>query len=199
MNSRCNKYHVDTCCENNPKCGLYVPSTPIEKHTIIKLGGLIGCSRCKAGDSEVRSNPYCRPQPPVEKCEDCKPEPGKVINVTDDWKCPKCGRPVGSATPPVRGNWEEEFDNKFPEGTIGHKHTADCEWSCVQRPNLKAFIRQTLKQTLEDIKGEVEALMRGGEITQLGLKDPKEIREAVGIMEGLGKVRAILADKIKKI
>lgn len=36
-----------------------------EKHQIIEIGGLLGCTRCQQGDSYVRENPFCTPTIPT--------------------------------------------------------------------------------------------------------------------------------------
>lgn len=54
----------------------------------------------------------------------------------------------------------EEFDEKFPVGQIGHKHTEECEWTCVLRPNIKSFIKANFipKTELREWVEEVEKL-----------------------------------------
>lgn len=95
--------------------------------------------------------------------------------------CPECEAPW--STPPVRGNWEEEFDRRWHEFPYAEMGKISDE--------LKNFIRQTLKQTLEDIKGEVERSKINTEAV-----DGPYFR---GANHGIERAAAILADKIEKI
>ena len=51
-----------------------------------------------------------------------------------------------------KASWEERFDKDFPPQSLGHKHTEDCEWICILRPNIKAFIKSVVAEAIGGIE-----------------------------------------------
>lgn len=41
---------------------------------------------------------------------------------------------------------QKDFEEEFPAGTIGHKHTGKCEFHCCLKDEILGFIRRKLKQ-----------------------------------------------------
>ena len=52
---------------------------------------------------------------------------------------------------------ESRFDEKFPEDTLGHKHTERCEWICSLRPDIKSFIKQSHEEIVQAVVEAIEA------------------------------------------
>lgn len=103
-------------------------------------------------------NPLCDfhtpPRTPIEKIT-------IVPSGRIDW-CSACQKDHGYDcpldTPPVRG-WEEEF----AEIVKGRKQSK-YHRNYIATHVVETFIRSTLKQTLEDIKGEIETKIARGEL-----------------------------------
>lgn len=78
----------------------------------------------------------------------------------------------------------ERFHEKFPRGSLGHKHTELCEFECTLRLDIERFITSELTSLLQDIVGKKQTLdfkQFGGIYEAVSLEDIQKIGEEWGI------------------